>query len=159
MSTLENTPSTQTRREFCALACQAASVLAAGIATACGGGQTGPSSGSAPAAPVLNGTVAGRTISVSVDGTVLATTGNGALVQTSLGSFLLARTGQDTFNAMTAICTHENNLVTGFSGGRFVCNVHGSEFSTSGNAVAGPARGTLRQYAAAFANGVVTFTV
>ena len=151
-----------TRREFCAHACYAASLAAAGVlVSACGGGNpTSPSGGTAPLLPTLSGNVTGRTVSVNVgSSSPLATVGNAALVQTSLGSFLVARVGQDNATALTATCTHEANLVTGFSGGRFVCNVHGSQFSTSGAVVMGPANSALRSYPATLAGDVVSFTV
>lgn len=149
-----------TRREFCAHACRAVSLLAVGSIVGCGGNPNGPSGISVSPAPQVSGSVSGRTISVQVDSTsTLATVGNGALVQTPLGTFLVARTGQDTFSAMTGVCTHENNIVSGFAGGRFVCPVHGSQFTTSGAVVTGPASASLRQFATQFTGGTLTFTV
>jgi cytochrome b6-f complex iron-sulfur subunit len=148
----------QTRREFCAHACQAASIVALGSLAGCGGGSpTSPSSaaqlGSASA------TVAGRVVSVNVDAaTALATVGSAAMVQTSLGTFLVARTAQDSFTALTATCTHQACTVTGFSDGVFVCPCHGSEYTTAGSVVRGPATRALQQFPTQFANGVLTFT-
>lgn len=153
----------RTRREFCADACQAATVIAAGTwLSACGGSPTSPSStGVAPVATV-NATVTGRTISITVDaGSALSAVGGTAIAQTALGPFLVARTAQDAFTALTAICTHEGCTVTGFSStsARYVCPCHGSEYTTAGSVARGPAPDPLRQFATQFANGVVTFTV
>jgi cytochrome b6-f complex iron-sulfur subunit len=106
------------------------------------------------------GTVTGRTIAVTVDGSSpLDATGSAALTQTSLGAFLLARTGQDSFSALTAICTHQGCTVTGFSNNRFVCPCHGSQYTTGGTVANGPATRALQSFATQFANGVLTFSV
>lgn len=150
----------QTRRAFCAQACQAASLAAIGtLATACGGSTTAPSSTSAPALASVAATVAGRVVSVAIAaGSALTSVGSAATVQTSLGTFLLARTGQDTFTALTAVCTHEGCTVSGFASSQFVCPCHGSQYSTSGAVVVGPATRSLQSFATQFANGVLTFT-
>jgi cytochrome b6-f complex iron-sulfur subunit len=97
---------------------------------------------------------------VTVDGgSSLAAVGAGALVQTSLGSFLVARTAAESFTVLTATCTHEACTVTGFSSGRFVCPCHGSQFTTGGAVVNGPASAPLRTFPATFSGGVLTFTV
>jgi Rieske Fe-S protein len=162
MNAKESPSNITTRREFCAQACYAASFAAAGVlVTACSSGNpTSPSGGSAPSLPSVSGTVAGRVVSVSVNSSSpLAAVGSAALVQTSLGSFLLARVAQDNFSALTATCTHEAQTVTGFADGHYVCNVHGSEFSTSGAVVMGPANRALQSYATSFAGDVVSFSV
>jgi len=155
-SPLQNT----TRREFCAKACYASLAATGIVVSACGGSPTSPSGGSAPTLPTVAGSVAGRTVAITVNSaSPLATVGNAAMVQTSLGTFLVARVAQDTFTALTAVCTHEAQTVTGFANGHYVCNVHGSQFSTNGAVLAGPANASLRQYAASFATDVVSFTV
>lgn len=147
-----------TRREFCAYACRGASLLAAGVVTACGGSPTSPSNATPLSA--VSGTVNGRTVSVSIDGAAaLASVGSAAILQTSLGTFLVARTGQDTFSVLTATCTHEACTVTGFSGSQFVCPCHGSQFTTTGAVVNGPATRSLQSFAAQFSGGVLTFSV
>jgi cytochrome b6-f complex iron-sulfur subunit len=152
------------RRQFCTRACQAASLGALAAALqACSGGSspTGPSGiGPAPELTRMPGTVANRTITVGVgSGTPLASVGSAAFVQTTLGNFLVAHTGQDTFTALTSICTHEICTVTGFAGGSFVCPCHGSQFGTSGNVVSGPARVPLRSYATQLAGDQLSFSV
>jgi cytochrome b6-f complex iron-sulfur subunit len=149
------------RREFCSNACQAVTLIATGTwLSACGGSPTSPGSGSAPPLTGVAANVTGRTISITIDtASVLSAVGAAAIVQTALGVFLVARTAQDTFTALNATCTHEACTITGFSSQRFVCPCHGSEFTTSGAVVQGPAPTALRQFATQFANGVVTFTV
>lgn len=128
----------------------------------CGGGSGSPTSpgggGSAAALPIVSGSVSGNTIAVTVTGTALATTGALALVRTSSGDVLVARTGADTFVSLSAGCTHQSCEITGYSGQSFVCPCHGSRFDTSGKVVQGPAATALRQFQAQFANDVLTIS-
>jgi cytochrome b6-f complex iron-sulfur subunit len=104
--------------------------------------------------------VAKNTISVTVDtASPLASVGSAALLNTSAGSFLVAHTGQDTFNAMTAICTHEACTVERYQSGTFTCPCHGSQYNTSGGVVRGPAAASLRRFNTAFANNVLTISL
>lgn len=158
-----------TRREFCSHACHAASLAAAGVLLqGCGGSNPAAPSNTPSNTPPANlpqlttvtSSVAGSTVSITVDsGSPLATVGNGAITVNSLGTFLMAQTSQDTFSAMTAICTHENCTINGFSNSRFVCPCHGSQYSTSGTVLVGPATNPLTTYPTSFASGVLTFTV
>ena len=110
--------------------------------------------------PIINASVAAGAIAITVDASSpLAAIGKAALVQTSSGNFLVARTAQDSFTALTAVCTHEACTVTGFDNQIYVCPCHGSQYSTSGAVVKGPAPDALRQFATRFANNVLTITV
>ena len=86
----------------------------------------------------------------------LSTVGDAVLVQSALGLFLVARTGQSTFSALTAICTHQTCTITGFAGQSYVCPCHGSQFSTGGQVLGGPAPTSLRQFATQFDGTVLT---
>lgn len=159
------------RREFCEKACRLASTaaLAGGLGAVlqgCGGGGGGssPTSSSgvvtAPPLPTIGGTVAGGTIAVTIAaGSPLASVGAAALLQTSAGQFLVARTGQEAFSALTATCTHEQCGITGFENARYVCPCHGSTYDTSGRVVVGPAVTALRSFATRFADPVLTITL
>ena len=147
-----------TRREFCA---RAASLAAAGgvftILQACGGSPTSPSN--APALPVVTGTRVTGGVTVNIDaGSPLAATGSAALVQSSGGTFLVARTDAASFVALTATCTHQTCTITGFSSPTYVCPCHGSTFDVNGRVLGGPAPTALRQFPTQFANGVLTIT-
>jgi Rieske Fe-S protein len=151
-----------TRREFCEQACGAASAfgLTALIGSTLQGCAASPSGPDAPPASNVSGTVTGGTVTITIDpSSPLATVGNGALVQTSAGRFLLARTGPDSFSALTASCTHRSCVVTGFAGGHFVCPCHGSTFDLDGHVLLGPASRPLRRYATRFADGVLIITL
>jgi cytochrome b6-f complex iron-sulfur subunit len=148
-----------TRREFCLRTCQAVSLLTLGaVVPACGGSSTSPSS--APALPSVSATLVGRTLTITVDAaSPLAAVGGAATVTASTGTYLVARTAQSACTAVTAVCTHEGCAVTGFANSRYVCPCHGSEFSTSGAVVQGPASSSLRQFPTTFDNNVVTISV
>jgi Rieske Fe-S protein len=156
-------PMHQTRRAFCTQAWLAMSVLTAGaVLPGCGGGNpAGPSGGGgATALPVVTGAATNGTVSVTVDaGSPLASTGGAALVQSGSGSFLAARTAQDSFTVLTATCTHEACMITGHNGQTYVCPCHGSQFNASGGVLNGPASRPLASFPATFANNVLSFNV
>jgi cytochrome b6-f complex iron-sulfur subunit len=153
-----DTPKTS-RREFCAHAISLVTV--ASLIEGCGGGgnPNAPGGSNVPQLTPINGNAAGGTVTVTIDGTPLSSVGSAALVQSGAGSFLVTRTGQDSFSAFTATCTHEGCLVTGFSSGTFVCPCHGSQYNTSGAVVQGPATQRLQQFTTQFTNNVLTITV
>ncbi len=145
------------RREFCTHALTF--VTAASLLESCGGSPTSPSS-TAAALPAVAATVANNAIAINIDATpALASVGSAALVQTSSGNYLVARVSQDTFNAMTAICTHEACTVTRFQSGTFQCPCHGSEYNTNGGVTKGPAPTALRRFNTQFANNVMTISL
>jgi len=145
------------RRLFCLQACQAASSVAlAAVTEACGGtGGAGPSN--IPQLSTVNGAPTGGMVQVQIDSaSPLAAVGGAVLVRSSSGLFLVARTGDQTFTALTSTCTHETCTITGFDGTNYVCPCHGSRFTTSGRVVNGPASAPLRTFTTAFANNVLT---
>jgi Rieske Fe-S protein len=95
----------------------------------------------------------------NVSGTPLANVGSAALVQAGSNSILVTHASQGSFNALTAICTHEQCVITGFQSGAFVCPCHGSQYNTSGAVQQGPATQRLRQFTTQFTNNVLTITV
>jgi cytochrome b6-f complex iron-sulfur subunit len=150
------------RREFCAHACQAMSLVAVGsVLQGCGGSSTSPSNaGGGSSLPTINAAVSNRTIAVTVDAaSPLASVGGTALVQTTSGNFLVARISQEAFSALTAVCTHEGCTVSNVSGTTFICPCHGSQFSTSGSVVKSPASRPLTSFATQFAGNTLTITI
>ncbi len=152
------------RRDFCLHACQAASLAAVGaVLPGCGGGgnpnSPSPVGSGNTTVTIVPSSVAGRTVSVTVDAAgALGATGGVAAIETSLGPFLLARTGPTTFNVMTAVCTHEACTVNGYNGLLFVCPCHNSKYTTDGTVANGPAFQPLRRYTATFVGTTLTFT-
>jgi len=157
---MSDTTTAVSRRRFCAGACQAASgATLATLFSACGDGSSSPTSpggGMASALPVLSGRFAASRVQVTVAGSALAGVGGAVLVESTAGVFLLARTSDIAFSAVEAVCTHEGCTVSGADGATYVCPCHGSRYNRSGQVVAGPAKASLRQYATAFTDGVVT---
>lgn len=148
------------RRTFCIQACQAASCLAFGsLVQACGGnGGSGPSN--VPQLSSVSANVSGNTVVVQIGaGAPLASVGGAAILFSSAGTFLVSRTGQDTFAAVTAMCTHEACTITGFDNTNYVCPCHGSRFTTAGRVVMGPATAPLRMFPTQFSNNVLTITL
>jgi cytochrome b6-f complex iron-sulfur subunit len=160
---------TYTRRDFCVQSCQTLSTLStlslaalSMAVTGCGGSSTAPSGGSSslPALPTINSNIVTSRIALTVDaGSPLATVGNAALVNASGRSFLVARTAQDTFTALTAVCTHEACTVSNYQNLMYECSCHGSQYSVSGSAVRGPASRSLSSFSTTFAGNVLTISV
>ena len=152
------------RRQFCAHACQAASLVAVNaFLPACGGGDDGnPTSPSDPAnnqaLPVVAGSASGRTVSVSVSG-ALASPNSAALVTAGpLGSFLVFRNSLTSFSVLTAVCTHEGCTVDQFNGQLFVCPCHNSKYTTVGQVANGPANRALTSFPSMLSGDTLTFT-
>jgi len=151
-----------TRRAFCTGVCQAASGAAlATLVSACGGdgSPTGPSGAAASTLPVLTGQVSGATVQVATTGTALASVGGTARVQSSAGGFLVTRTAQAAFSAVTSTCTHEACLITGHDGAIYVCPCHGSRFTSAGQVVTGPAATPLRSYTTSLAGDTLSIAL
>jgi cytochrome b6-f complex iron-sulfur subunit len=130
--------------------------LAGTVLASCGGSPTSPSGDLGSSLPIVNGSRSGGVVTVTIDtGSPLASTGSMALVQASGTAFLVARTAQDSFSALTAICTHQACTITGFSSELFICPCHGSEYDTTGRVVRGPATMALHQYPTQFAGNVL----
>ncbi len=96
---------------------------------------------------------------VTTTGSALADVGGAALVQSTAGKFLIARTSASAFSAIEAVCTHEGCTITGAAGDIYVCPCHGSRYNRSGQVLEGPAKSSLRQYPTTFADGVVTIAL
>jgi cytochrome b6-f complex iron-sulfur subunit len=110
--------------------------------------------------PTINASATAGVLTLTIDvASPLSAVGSAALVQSTAGNALVSRTAQDTFTAVTAVCTHEACTVTGISGQIYVCPCHGSEFSTSGGVVKGPAASPLRQFSTRFVGNVLTVTL
>jgi cytochrome b6-f complex iron-sulfur subunit len=151
----------QDRRAFCkrAAALAAFSGGLAAILPACGGGSNASNSIPGDALPTINGNVSNGTVTIGIAaGSPLATTGAQAMVSSSAGNFLVTRTGDTTFAALTANCTHEACVVSNHAGQTFVCPCHGSEFDSSGRVVLGPAVAPLRQYQTQFTDNILTIS-
>jgi cytochrome b6-f complex iron-sulfur subunit len=151
----------QTRREFCAQACQVASLAAVAAALqACGGGSNPSSPSGVASLPVINATPANGSVALTIDaGSPLVSVGSAALVQLPNDPILVAHTAQDAFVALSGICTHQLCTITGFGSGTYVCPCHGSQYDTSGRVLNGPATRALAQHETDFSNDVLSIAV
>lgn len=162
---IETNPEGPTRRDFCGHAWRVGSLAAltgslGPILQGCGGGGSPNSPSGVSALPVVSGTVAGNSVTLTIDSTSpLAAVGGAALVQTSSGPLLVAHTAQDTFVALNGTCTHALCTITGLASPNYVCPCHGSQFSTNGQVVSGPAPRALREHQTQFTNSVLTIAL
>jgi cytochrome b6-f complex iron-sulfur subunit len=87
-----------------------------------------------------------------VDFTLDLTNSQYAALQTDGGfvyvqNIIVAKTVNGNYVAVSAICTHQGGIVQyTTSNNSFYCPVHGSDFSTSGAVLQGPAYSPLTQY-------------
>ena len=91
----------------------------------------------------------------------LAKAGSVALLQNSNYPVLVNRKATDSFEAMSAICTHQGCLVSDYDSSKqeFVCPCHGSRFSLTGQVDQGPAFYALPQYPTQFQNNQLVVKV
>ena len=150
-----------TRREFCVQSCQAMSFGSLLPAVAGCSNPNAPSN--FPPLSVASVPSSGATAALTIaPGSPLAAVGGAMLVQVpGTANFLVARTGDSAFSAITAECTHVACQVTTFDGGSgtYECPCHGSQFSTTGAVRRGPASRNLRQFDTRFENGVLTIAL
>lgn len=73
--------------------------------------------------------------------------GGSQLVDTPAGKVIIARTGEASFAAVSAICTHKGGTL-GFDDKtkQFACPSHGSRFNTDGSVAKGPAKDPLKSF-------------
>jgi Rieske Fe-S protein len=90
----------------------------------------------------------------------LATVGGGVVVDASGTLLVVIRTGDTTATALSAVCTHESCTVEYMGGNDPIsCPCHGSTFNLAGTVLGGPARRSLKSYAAAVDSNGVTVTL
>jgi len=78
----------------------------------------------------------------------LSKVGGSEIVTTEAGKIIVARTGESSFAACSALCTHKNAPLEYDHGSkRFICPLHMSEFDLNGKVVVGPAKINLKSYA------------
>lgn len=112
--------------------------------------------------PTVSGTLANNTVTVNIDsGSVLYKTGQAAIVDYVSGSVMVDHPAEGVFNAYSRICTHQGCTIYDFetSSQQFVCNCHGSRFTSSGKVAQGPANQPLTSYPTQFANNVLKITI
>ncbi len=132
------------RRTFIQCSCITAGLTLTGLA---GAGCDSVEADKADEEPRPGIDIQGNVISVdptSTAGTALAAAG-GFLSIPSAKVIAVNVDGQSV-RAFTSVCTHQACDIDSFSNNRFVCPCHGSQFSTSGSVVRGPASAPLTEY-------------
>ena len=150
------------RQFFTGVCCATSSATLAMLFSGCSSSSAGSPSDSGGTVSTLGksaGMFNGTGVQVTVSGSALTSVGGAVLVDSIAGEFLLARTGDNTFSAIEAVCTHEGCTITGADGPIYVCPCHGSRYDRSGHVVLGPAQASLRQYPATFAGDLVTIAI
>jgi cytochrome b6-f complex iron-sulfur subunit len=91
---------------------------------------------------------------------MLTSVGGAVAIDAPTDTILVVRTSDTEVVAVSAICTHDGceNLYTA-SSKTFDCPCHGSQFSLTGTVLRGPARRSLKVYAATLASNTITITV
>ncbi|PJJ83125.1 QcrA and Rieske domain-containing protein [Mucilaginibacter auburnensis] len=120
--------------------------LCTGCMASCGGKSSDPSpsggGGGTPAPPSGSGTVFTADLNSEIKTIGASKSSNGVI---------LVRIGADnvatSFTAVQIACTHEGtNINYSASDGKFICPLHGSQFSQAGAVLNGPAVVALKKY-------------
>ena len=87
----------------------------------------------------------------------LSTIGGAMLIDTSSDTIMVVRSTDTKIIALSAICTHAGCAMDYNAGQQQLdCGCHGSQFSTDGKVVRGPASRALRVYTATLAGNMIT---
>ena len=141
-----------TRRDFfvksaSAVAIVSTSGIISSIITSCTS-PTGPN-GNYSTLETIQKSVVNNEISIDIPSSPIANKNTRALVKYNNGNAILVEHNtDDTYRAISGICTHQSCVVSGYDAGSsvFVCPCHGSRFDLQGNVVQGPAGSNLRSY-------------
>ncbi len=81
------------------------------------------------------------------DKSPLSKVGGSQVVETPSGKVIVARTGETTFAAVSAVCTHKGGIL-GYNEKTqlFTCPSHGSKFGTDGANAGGPAKTPVKSF-------------
>lgn len=155
-----------TRREFFiksagAIFVVSSSGLLSSIVTSCSDNSTNPAN-STPL-NTIQGTVVNNEIIIDIASSPIANKNTRALVKynNGNGSILVEHNSDDTYKALSGICTHQSCVVSEFDGSQsvFVCPCHGSQFDLNGNVKQGPATTRLGTYSTRVENNSLIITL
>ena len=133
-----------------------------GVAAALAGCGTTQASGTQSSAPTSGGSTGSSGASgagTGSTGTVLATTaeipvGGGLILSDQ--RIVITQPTAGTFDAFSAVCTHQGNIVTSVANGTITCAFHGSTYSaSSGHVTGGPAPSALPSVAIKIKGGSI----
>jgi cytochrome b6-f complex iron-sulfur subunit len=148
-----------TRREFFiksagAMVVVSSSGLLSSVITSCTDNSTNPVN-STPLT-TIQGTVVNNEITIVLASSPIENINTRALIKYNggNGAILVEHNSDDTYKALSGICTHQSCIVSAFDGSNsvFVCPCHGSQFDLNGNVKQGPATTKLRTYSTRIEN-------
>jgi Rieske Fe-S protein len=153
-----------TRRVFFSQTLKASSLIIlptilSGVLESCGNQNNINSPSGTSSLPTIQASPSNGVIQINIDSSSpLAKSGGAALIQNSSNPVLVERTSDTSFNAVTAICTHQGCLITDYisQNNEYFCPCHGSRFSYTGKVDSGPAGAPLKQYQTSFNNNVLS---
>lgn len=155
-----------TRREFFiksagAIVLVSSSGLLSSIVTSCSDNPTNPANGTHLS--TIQGTVVNNEITIDIASSPIANQNTRALLKynSGNGSILVEHNSDDTYKALSGICTHQSCVVSEFDGSQsvFVCPCHGSQFDLHGNVKQGPATTKLSTYSSRVENNSLIITL
>ena len=91
--------------------------------------------------------------------TALAEVGGRARVASNAGAFLVSRTGERGFIALTGTCSHESCQITDADAEAYVSPATSRASARQDSVLRGPAELPLQAYTTAFADGALTISV
>ncbi|MDB5031367.1 Rieske 2Fe-2S domain-containing protein [Mucilaginibacter sp.] len=125
---------------------------------ACGGKGNDATPASAGTAPIPPATGSGTTFSTDLS-TSLTAIGDSKISNGIILVRIAAGNAVGSFTAVQVRCTHEGASINYNSGqGLFICPLHGSEFSTNGSVIQGPALAALQKYTVVISGNTLTVT-
>jgi cytochrome b6-f complex iron-sulfur subunit len=133
--------------------------LLASFIEGCSSSPTQPQNSGGSSLSTISGNDQNGVVTINVgSSSPLADAGGVALVNYVSSYLLVDRSSTDTFNAMSAICTHQGCLINSYDSNnkQFVCTCHGSRYSLTGQVQQGPASLPLPSYSTSFANSTLT---
>ena len=101
-------------------------------------------------------TTNGNTITVDLTKFQSLKSSGGFLLIESQKTLVINDSG--TIKAFTSVCTHQGCTINKFENQKLKCPCHGSEFSTLGSVVTGPASQSLKAYATSVSGDSLTIT-
>jgi cytochrome b6-f complex iron-sulfur subunit len=156
-----------TRREFFTKTIQGAVLVIlpttlGSFLESCNNQSTNPTDTTNPGLPVINATLSNGIVNLTIDSSSpLVKTGTAALVNYQSGSLLVDHPSDNTFNALSSVCTHQGCIVSIFDSGsgQFICPCHGSHYDINGKVTQGPALAPLTKYQTQYANNVLVIRI
>jgi cytochrome b6-f complex iron-sulfur subunit len=154
------------RREFFiksagAIVVATSSGLIGSIVTSCSSNPTDPVN-TTPLS-TIQGTVVNNEITIALSSSPIENKNTRALVEynNGNGAVLVEHNSDDTYKALSGICTHQSCVVSAYDGSNsvFVCPCHNSQFDLNGNVKKGPANTKLRTYSTRIENNSLIITL